>query len=97
MLLSIKNYAGILGTISLSGGQNIANLQSLLAKCTVASFVTFAGYLIMQMQCLSLLIGSYRKVREHTDCTLGAHTTITESFYTKLDLTPTNIPTKQHN
>ena len=30
--------------------------------------------------------------------TLGElHTDNTESFYTKLDLTPTNIPTKQHN
>jgi len=38
VLLSIKNYSGIIRTPSWSGGQNIANLQSLSPKCTLASF-----------------------------------------------------------
>ena len=49
MVLSFKNYAGIIGALSRSGGQNTVNLQSLSTKCTVASF-SVTSFLCLQQE-----------------------------------------------
>ena len=49
MLLNIKDYAGIIGTLYRPGGQNNANLQSLSTKWTVASFPV-TGFLCLQQE-----------------------------------------------
>ena len=65
--------------------------KALLSECNTRWLLDHANAIFISTD-------SYHEVIEHTEYTLGElHTDNTGSFYTKLDLTPTNIPTKQHN
>ena len=64
----------------------------------VKSYVCNTRWLLDHANAIFISTDSYHEVIEHTEYTLGElHTDNTESFHTKLVLTPTNIPTKQHN